>query len=89
MCFSRVSIAEVLVDLRDIAVAEQVGRSIHWLIGTGMDRLERSNVGLEIPIRRPTPIIERRRCRQSGVPAEDAGKLPASNDCVCSLVGIS
>src|SRR5690348_2862087 len=54
-----------------------------------MDRFERSDVGLEIPIRRPTPIIVRRRHRQSGIPAEDAGKLPASHDCIYSLVGIS
>src|SRR6266576_3757261 len=70
--FTGIGIPEVLVNLSDITAAKKIRRSIHRLVGAGMDRLDGCDVRLKIPVRRPPSVVKGRGCRQSGVPAEYA-----------------
>src|SRR6266700_7714452 len=85
--FAWVRVAEALINLVNAASSKQLRRAIGRLIGTAMDSVGRSHIGLKVPVGCPAAIIERRNHRQPCVPAEYTGDLPAANDGVCGAAG--
>src|SRR5438128_7387439 len=58
--FAWVRVAEALINLVNAASSKQLRRAIGRLIGTAMDSVGRSHIGLKVPVGCPAAIIERR-----------------------------
>src|SRR5438105_5646463 len=84
-----VSIAEVLVNLCDVAAAEQIGGSIDRAIGTTVYRLDGGDIGLEVPVRCPAAIVSGSRGRQPCIPAKDTRNLPPAQYRISRTTGIA
>src|SRR6266571_1937718 len=96
-CFARIGVSETLVNRLDIATAasEKLWGSSPdgaWSSNAARASLNgrcRSYVGLDVPVRCPASVVERRASWQSGVPAEDAGHLPSPKDRLSESVRIA
>src|SRR5437764_14299796 len=85
--FAWVRVAEALINLANAASSKKLRRAIGRLIGTAMDSVGRSHIGLDVPAGCPAAIIERPNHRHPGVPAEDTRPLPPDNHAVCADPG--